>query len=440
MVKKKLIESIKSQRLFSKMDKLLLAVSGGADSMAMLHLLVDEGYTCEVAHVNFQLRGEESDGDALLVERVASDLGLEFHLLSVDTLAYASEHKLSMEMAARTIRYDFFDDLLHHRSLDYVVVAHHKNDVVETFFINLMRGTGLRGLAGIEAKKGRVVRPLLYSSHQELLDYLVANNFEYRTDASNFDTTIKRNKLRQDLIPKFEVEKPGFNDIMLRTIGRLCESERIVNAFVKDWKSKHLEMKEDVTEIPKQALYDSVSPSAILFDVLQPLGFSNAVIDDLAAQPDKRVGAIFESGLFRLTVDRDNLIIDEYQHFEDSFMIAFDTTKIQVPLAMHFSILTNETAFERTSLIANLDFDLLQFPMTLRKWQEGDVFSPIGMKGRKKKVSDFFIDNKFSIPEKERTWLLCSGDNIVWVVGHRLDDRYKVNAETKRIYRIKLEE
>lgn len=440
MIQDRIRKYIAENQLINKSDRLLLAVSGGGDSMAMLHFLHNEGYCCEIAHVNFQLRGEASDGDEALVRSVCKEKGLTLHVRTADTLLYAEENKISIEMAARDIRYDFFEELMKERDLDSVVVAHHSNDVVETFFINLMRGTGLRGLSGIVPRNGRVIRPFLSVSHQDLIDYLESRNLEYRTDLTNFDTAILRNELRQCVIPSFEEKKPGFSEIMQRTVGRLRQSEAVVNAFIQDWVNKNVTVSGEELHIPKEALYSSPSPSEILFQLLQPKGFAISIIDEIASQNSHRIGACYHSEDYRLIIDRDFLLLGKRAVDSDTFSIESIPCVIAQPLAMEFSLCPNDENFVlvRDKAIAMLDSEAITLPLTLRHWQLGDVFYPIGMGGKKKKVSDYFINQKFSIPQKEKTWLLCSGDDIVWIVGHRLDERYKVNPQTNNILQIKL--
>ena len=440
MIQETLRQYIIDHQLFDKETRLLLAVSGGGDSMAMLDLLYKEGYHCEVAHVNFHLRGKDSDNDESVVRTVCQQRGLKLYTKSIDTTRYAQENKLSIEMAAREIRYDFFNCLMEEHQLECVVVAHHRNDVVETFFINLMCGTGLRGLSGIAPKNGRVVRPLLSFSHQELVTYLEDHNLDYCTDKTNFDTTILRNELRHQVIPDFESKKNGFTELMQRTIGRLRESEAVVDAYVKDWRTKHVQEDGDEIRIPKSALYESVSPSEILFFFLQPRGFSVAIIDELSSKKNLRVGARFDSRLYRVIVDRDYYILEKKRNLDASFLIEKKSAVMHKPLPMLISLMEVDEHFKiiKDSQIAQLDADRLIFPLALRHWQEGDVFCPIGMGGRQKKISDYFIDQKFSIPQKEKAWLLCSGEDIVWVVGHRLDERYKLRPESKSILKISL--
>lgn len=440
MIKDIIRQYITEHQLFDKETKLLLAVSGGGDSMAMLDILHAEGYYCEVAHVNFQLRGESSDADEALVSSVCEAKGLTLHTMTSDTRQYAQDNKMSIEMAAREIRYDFFDTLMNSHKLDCVVIAHHHNDVVETFFINLMRGTGLRGLSGISPKNGRVVRPLLSVSHHDLISYLEERQLDYCTDETNFDTTILRNEIRHKIIPDFEEKKQGFAEIMQRTVGRLRQSEAVVNAYVQDWKDKFIKEENDELLIPKGPLYDSVSPSEILFHLLQPKGFSIAVIDELASQSAMRVGARFETRKYRLTVDREYLIVDFKSISGKNYIIEKVSATLNEPIPMLISLVERTADFKliKDAKVALLDADILTFPLTLRHWQEGDAFCPIGMGGKQKKVSDYFIDQKFSIPQKEKAWLLCSGDDIVWVVGHRLDERYKLTEKTRSILKITL--
>lgn len=440
MIQDTLRQYIADNQLFAADARLLLAVSGGGDSMAMLDLLHHEGYYCEVAHVNFQLRGDASDRDEGLVTSVCHTKGLVLHSMQIDTRLYAQEHKQSIEMAAREIRYDFFEALMDEHNLDCVVVAHHGDDVVETFFINLMRGTGLRGLSGIAPKNGRIVRPLLSVSHQDLIGYLEERNLAYCTDATNFDTTILRNELRHGIIPSFENSKPGFSTVMQRTVTRLRQSEAVVKAYAQEWTQKHVKHQGEELFIPKAELYASVSASELLFHILQPMGFAIPIIDELSSHSDLRVGARFDALQHRLIVDRDFLIVGLKTVENVSYTINKNSQSIKVPVDMAISLFSKDADFvlQRDKKIALLDADLLSFPLTLRHWQEGDVFCPIGMKGKQKKVSDYFIDQKFSIPEKEKAWLLCSGEDIVWIVGHRLDERYKVNEASSSLFKIEL--
>lgn len=406
--------------------------------MAMLDLLCREGYYCEVAHVNFQLRGDDSNLDADLVASVCVKHDLRLHTKTIDTQQYADEHKLSVEMAAREIRYRFFEEIMNQRNLDYVAVAHHRNDVVETFFINLMRGTGLRGLTGIAPKNGCVVRPLLSLSHPELIAYLEEQHLEYRTDKTNFDTTILRNEIRHHFIPELENRKPGFTEIMQRTIGQLRESDVLVEAYVSEWKKNNVRVINDELIVPMPALYGSASSSEILFRMLQPMGFSSAIIDELSQEKERRVGACFECEDYILVVDRENIIVSQKCSQNDVFYIEKGVAQVQMPISMTINqyLKTEQFVLKKNSEIAIVDVDKLSFPLVLRHWQKGDVFYPIGMGGKRKKVSDYFIDQKFSVPQKRKTWLLCSGDAIVWIVGHRLDERFKVTEQARAVMEI----
>ncbi len=439
MLQKAFKKHIDRECLLNNDERLLLAVSGGGDSMAMLDLVINEGYYCEVAHVNFRLR-KEAGSDAALVRRMCREKGLIFHLKEKDTHAYAKEKKLSIEMAAREIRYNFFEEIMTAHNLDKVLVAHHANDVVETFFINLVRGTGLRGLHGILPQKGRIVRPLLPFTHQDLLTHLEERGLAYNTDKTNFDTDIPRNKLRHEIIPHLEALKPGFNQIMQGTIGRLREAENIVNAYVESWKAQHLKEWAGAVFLPKKSLYSATSPSELLYHLLHPLGFSSAVIDRLASPSEQRVGAVFYAKEHRLLIDREHLIISPLNQKTEEYWLERSVEKTEQPFVMHLSFFEKDKHFNliKDAQIAYLDAERLRFPLQLRHWKEGDAFCPIGMGGRRKKVSDFFIDQKFSALEKEQTWLLCSGEDIVWLVGHRLDERYKIRPTSKSVLKISL--
>ncbi len=439
MIQETIQNYINKQQLFDKNNRLLLAVSGGADSMAMLYLLTELGYTCEVAHVNFQLRGQASDDDEALVRAVCEKFHLVLHLKSIDTHAYAQHHKISVEMAARDIRYSFFEDLLNHKALDCVVVAHHRDDVVETFFINMMRGTGLRGLSGIQPKNGHIVRPFLECTHQELIHYLDEKDVPYCVDKTNFDTAILRNKLRHDIIPEMENRKPGFGIIMQGTIARLRASEDVVVAYVNEWKIKHTRQEKKCFYINKEALYQSVSPSELLFRLLQPFKFPVNTLDEIAEKSQWRTGAQFLSSDYVLTVDRDYFIVAPLDAENETFVIADVDGFLDLPLTIKAELL-NSDKYEIIKKTQHAYFDRAKiiFPLTLRHWQVGDVFSPFGMKGKQKKLSDYFIDEKIPQPEKENIWLLCSGVEIIWVVAYRSDERFRITDATTEILHLQL--
>lgn len=433
-LEEKVQKYIEKQQLFHPQQRLLIALSGGGDSMALLHLMLDLAYPCEVAHVNFQLRGAASDQDEALVRRICDDHALVLHLKSVDTEAYAKEHKCSIEMAARDIRYAFFEEVLKERCLDYVLVAHHQDDVVETFFINLLRGTGLSGLSGMEAMRQHIVRPLLECTHQELLQYLEEHHLPYCTDSTNFDTAILRNKLRHDIIPEMETRKAGFGTLMQSTVGRLKEAEKVVLAYVLQWQKDYTYTNENRFYIDKKALFDSASPSELLYRLLQSYHFPVSIVDAIAKGGCLRVGARFYAQDHVLTIDRHDLVVapigDATAHFRVRNMLDFQNA----PLPFKASIVDRKECFFSSSpQFAYFDADLLTFPFMLRRWKRGDVFFPFGMKGKQKKVSDFFIDNKVSQPEKEAAWLLCQAEDIMWVVGYRSDDRFRVSEATKRV-------
>ena len=438
-LQEKVQEYIEEQHLFTPDQRLLIALSGGGDSMALLHIMLDLGYDFEVAHVNFKLRGAASDRDEAMVRQRCEELGVKLHFMQEDTEAYAALHRCSIEMAARDIRYDFFDRLITEHCLDLVLVAHHRDDVVETFFINLMRGTGLSGLSGISPLKGKVARPLLNCSHQELLSYLDERDLSYCTDHTNFDTAILRNKLRHDIIPEMEERKPGFGVIMQGTVGRLKEAEKLLVALVDEWRKMYTSIKQDHLYIDKDALYRSASPSEILFRLLQAYQFKTSIIDTVAMNEGLRVGARFYGGEYVLTVDRDYLVVSPITAGDENFTIEDLNDFRKAPLDLSVSIVNREQChFETSSRVAYFDADLIRFPLTMRRWQQGDAFSPFGMQGKQKKVSDFFIDNKVSQPEKEAAWLLLQGTDILWVLAYRSDERFKVSTATQEVLRIEI--
>lgn len=435
----KVQKHIAENQLFTSEHRLLIALSGGGDSMALFHLMTALGYSCEVAHVNFQLRGEASDKDEALVRKVCKDQGLVLHSMREDTEAYAVAHKCSVEMAARDIRYAFFIQLLEDRKLDYVLVAHHQDDVVETFFINLMRGTGLSGLSGMDVLRQRIMRPLLSCTHQELLSYLDTKDLPYCTDHTNYDTSILRNKLRHDIIPAFEERKPGFGNLMQRTLARLKESEKLVLAYAEEWREKYTYSKQGCLYIDKEALFNSASPSEVLYRVLQPYHFPVSVVDAISRSADLRIGAQYFSDNDVLTVDRAYLLVTPIAKDEDIITINTIDDFRNLPIAIEAIMVARaDCHFSASNRYAYFDAELVSFPLTLRRWQQGDVFAPFGMQGKQKKVSDYFIDNKVSQPQKEAAWFLCNDDRIMWIVSYRSDERYKVCAETEQVLILKV--
>lgn len=422
---------IADNKLFEQSDKLLVGLSGGADSMALLNVLIELKYDCVAAHCNFHLRGEESDKDQLYVEDWCNFKNIPLITVDFDTTKYAADNKISIEMAARELRYGWFERVRKEHDADYIAVGHHLNDSIETFLLNLIRGTGISGLSGIVPKNGRVVRPLLSVSREEIEEYLDGKATNFRVDSTNLEDIYTRNFVRLNLLPSLEKINPSINDAIARTSKNLSEVEKVYrHVMEKDIKEVLL---DNVIDIVK--LRQTISPQSVLFEILFPLGFSPSSIEDVLDSIDATPGKVFYSPSHRLIKDRISLLIDELSTNEvenRTFTINKGNTHIDLPLDMSFDVKPYPVDITKSPKYLYLDADLITYPLVLRKWQLGDWFVPFGMKGRKK-LSDFFTDQKFSIKDKEDVWILVSGEDIVWVVGHRSDDRFRVTPKTKNI-------
>ncbi|SFF04907.1 tRNA lysidine(34) synthetase TilS [Thermophagus xiamenensis] len=426
----------------NKNDPLLVALSGGPDSMALLHLLNASGYHCTVAHCNFHLRGEESDEDTRFVLDYCRQNNIPFFVKHFNTLEEAKRRGISIEMAARDLRYSWFYELLKSENLRWIVTGHHGDDMIETFFLNLVRGTGLRGLKGMQVINGKVVRPMLSVGREQIEDYCRIHNIPFRTDSSNSDTSFQRNRIRHVVMPVFKDLNPGFFYTMMQNFRNLQEAWQIVETEVERVKKDMVAGEGDIWMIPIKLIAQHPQKNTVLFELLRPYGFNRQtvaeIIDGLEGTPGKQ----FFSDNYRLIRDRFNLVVVPKEKDEQEyFYINSDETEVlkPVPLKIRRFVPDNDFRFSRSPQCIHLDADMIEFPLTLRHWKPGDQFRPLGMETFKK-LSDFFVDEKFSLVDKERTWLLLSGDQIVWVVGRRIDDRFKVTAKTKNILEIKMEE
>ena len=420
-----------------KDKKLLLAVSGGIDSMVLLVLFYKLRFDICVVHCNFQLRGNESDADEMLVRETCQDRFIPYFIESFDTENYSKENKLSIQLAARKLRYDWFQELLSENQLDYLVTAHHLDDNVETFLINFVRGTGLEGLTGIPPQNGNIVRPMLPFSREEIENYAQANQIQWREDSSNASDKYFRNKLRHDIVPILKELNIGFLDSFQNTLHHLQQAESLVNDASKLVYEKVVEEKENQVEIHLKPLLQFENYKAYLYQWLNKFGFSawNDIYDLVVAQSGKQIF----SETHVLLKDREKLILSERKssNKEEIYSIESLDDKVNIPLKLRFYKGVN--IFETHSNCIFVDESKLKFPLTIRKWQEGDYFYPSGMNG-KKKLSKYFKDEKYSLLDKENQWLLCSEDQIVWVIGKRADNRFISKETTHNSIKIVLEE
>ena len=427
---KRIQQFIINKKLFSKDSNLLLAISGGADSVCLFFALKELGYNVELAHCNFNLRAEESDEDEYFVKELANKYGLKYHVKSFETQKYASEQKISIQMAARDLRYKWFDELLAVNNLDFVITAHHKDDNVETFFINLIRGTGVNGLCGIKAKNKKIIRPLLEISRQEIERYLTKNKIKYRNDSSNSEVKYLRNKIRHQLMPLLKEMNPNIEQTITNEIFFLDGINKVFQEQMTAIKERLLVQKEGIYKLNISELIELQHLEVILFEILKPFGFSE--VEQIIKALNSQSGKQFFSDTYQLIIDREQIIISALENHQEDIEIREIEIEIKNPLSMKFAG-SHDFSLNKNPNVAKLDFDKLSFPLKLRKWKNGDKFRPLGMRNFKK-VSDFFIDEKYSILAKQKQWLLCSEDDIVWIVGNRIDDRYKIETHTKKVY------
>ena len=418
---KKALRYIEDRRLFSRHDRVIVALSGGADSVALLRLLVDDGYECVAAHCNFHLRGAESDRDETFVRQLCGQLGVKLRVTDFQTERHAKLKGISIEMAARELRYEWFERVRQEEEAAAVAVAHHKDDSVETVMLNLIRGTGISGLCGIRPVSGKVVRPLLEVSRSEILDYLSSLKQNYVTDSTNLQDDFTRNKIRLNLLPLMREINPSVSDAIAATAQRLADVEAVYRK----------EMDEALTRVTAEdgsiyvtRLLAETAPQAVLFEALHPMGFNSSQIADICRNlRTDDTGRQFISGSHRLLRDRDRLIIRPREEDGSSLpTLHIETLEADSPIQVPKD---KDTAY--------LDADRLPSPeLEIRRWKTGDRFVPFGMKGWKS-VRDYLRDRKVNRFDKERQCVVTSGNDIVWLVGERTDNRFRVSDDTRRV-------
>jgi tRNA(Ile)-lysidine synthase len=448
------IKNIAQQNLFQKNDYLLVAVSGGADSVALCELCFQAGFRFEIAHCNFQLRGEESKRDEEFVHKLGEKYRTKVYVKRFNTKNYAEENKISIQVAARELRYEWFQELLNNyqpstlnlQPSKWLLTAHHANDNIETLLMNLFKGTGINGLQGILPKQGKIIRPLLFAKREEIKLFNKENNLDFVEDSSNNSDKYTRNYFRHQVIPSIEKVFPQAEDNIIKNIERFSEIEILYNQSIEQHKKKLLEQKGNETHIPVLKLLKSVPVKTIVYEIIKDFGFTSHQAEDVINLLKSESGKYISSGTHKIIKNRAWLIIApintlEANHIlinENDKEVAFESGKLKLKIRNN-ELRMNETQagnlISKTNEMATVDAGNISFPLLLRKWKQGDYFYPLGMQ-KKKKLSKFFIDQKMSITDKEKIWIIESNKRIVWIIGQRIDDRFKITDKTKKILSI----
>ena len=425
---------INRYNLIAEGEKVILALSGGIDSMVLADLLLKTKVEFVAAHCNFHLRSEESDGDEQFVYKFAERHGIQCFVKHFETEQYAAEQGISIEMAARDLRYAWFEQLRQQLGYDKIAVAHHADDQSETFFINLLRGAGLRGLKGMLPQNGAVIRPMLWASREQIRQYALDNQITWREDHTNAESVYLRNKIRNQLLPVFDELQPEARQGLYKSLEHLASENELYRELLKEKLEQIVVDKDGCQIIDKQYFVNSFQ---LLFEWLRQFGFNTEQCHFIYEAMKSGIGNHYDSTTHRLVIGRDDLQLFEIkENTNEEIQIEIGEEEVLSPVHLQFSKLekTNDFVLDKSPEIALLDFDKLRFPLTLRHWQHGDRFHPLGMKGSKL-LSDFFVDQKFTEWQKQNVWLLVSADgDILWVVGHRIDDRFKVTDSTKTIF------
>lgn len=418
-----------------KDQKLLLAISGGIDSMVLLHLFHELNFNISVVHCNFMLRDEESNKDEDFVRTTCESLNIPAYIQRFDTNQLALDYKLSIQLAARKIRYEWFSELLKTENLESVLTAHHLDDEIETFLINLTRGTGLEGLTGIPEVNGTIIRPLLPFTREEIENYAKENEIKWREDASNASNKYLRNKVRHDVVPILKELNPSFMQSFQNTLNHLKQAQTLVDDASRIVYKKVVQEDENQKKINISELIQLDNYKSYLFQWLKPLGFS--AWDDIYALVNAQSGKQVFSENYIILKDRDFLIISEKNstEIETSFNIKKGVKEVKSPLKLAFSKVEKISNPSNTAIF--VDEEKIIYPLTIRKWQEGDFFYPSGMDG-KKKLSKYFKDEKYSLLDKENQWLLCSENQVIWIIGKRADSRFIADEHTQLIIKIEI--
>lgn len=434
---------INEEKLFHPKDRLLIAVSGGLDSVVLCHLCKMAGYDFVMAHCNFQLRGTESDADEQFVKDMAIRFGVKLFTRKFDTVAYANENKTSIQVAARNLRYNWFSQLINDERSDkpvYMLTAHHANDNIETMLMNFFKGTGIAGLQGIMPKSGtgnRLIRPLLFAWKEELKSYAAENNLPFREDSSNSSDKYTRNYFRNKLIPSLQEVYPAVEENLLDNINRFRDIGTLYRLSVNNLKKKLVITKGNEQHIPVLKLLKTPAIHSVVYEIIHEFGFTAAQVNEVIAILESGSGKYISSHSHRILHNRGWLIITALTGISSTHVLIeeTDTSILFGNMRMRISYNDKPEKIDSSRNLALLDAGMIRFPLLLRKWKRGDYFYPLGMH-KKKKLSKFFIDNKLSLVEKENTWVVEMDKKIIWVAGQRIDDRFKITPSTQKIMQL----
>lgn len=430
---------IREHDLLGNTDRVLLAVSGGLDSMVMLHLFREAGYTVGVAHGNFGLRGGESEGDEAFVGSYCRKHELPFYSKRFDTKNYAESHKLSVQMAARELRYTWFNELLLEGHYHWLATAHHLNDNVETVLLRWSHGSGLDQLTGIPRKNDRIIRPLLFASREEIATFARAAGISWREDSSNLATNYQRNFMRHEVIPRIKEINPSLEATFALSLEKLEGATELMRRGLEQLRDSMTRLEGRNLVVDKHLLLLLQHPGYILYAWLRDYGFEYERCKQMAAAAQGQSGARFLSVSHTAVVDRDTILISprDREAYHDVLVEDWQDKAALGPWVMHFRQ-EKGSEISRDPAVATVDYSKVKFPLLWRKWKPGDSFVPLGMKGAKK-ISDFLIDEQVPLTEKGRVTVVLSGEDIVWVAGYRIADRYKVTGQTRRVLSMRLE-
>jgi tRNA(Ile)-lysidine synthase len=432
------LEFIREKQLIRSDEKVLLAVSGGADSVLMARLFKDNNFTFDIAHINFRLRGTESDEDEVFVRELAAALGVRFFTKSLDTRQYASDHKISVEMAARDLRNEWLGDLKNEEKYQSVALGHHKSDHLETVLLNLTKGTSIRGLRGIMPVSGIYIRPMLFATREEIVEYATSLGLKWRTDSTNSDIKFQRNLIRKEVVPVLKKINPSIEGSVFENTYYLSLIEKFMNSELKSLYDQIVRIDGEITMINKNALISSGASELLLFEILKPLMFNSRMIRRINLNLNSEPGRIFSSPDFDLLIDRDDLFLTKKSEIsiKNNLVInqpgkyKFNDQEITVDM-----ILKSAVVNLKDSNVGYLDQSKVEFPLTIRFWRFGDYFYPFGM-NQSKKLSDYLIDEKIPLLTKRKICVVESGNDICWIVGMRIDNRFGINEKTNKIIKI----